>query len=85
MAEILGSVSKELAGTNGADHLAERRLIRYLLSLDIDADAAVYRDARGRLRAVIESGALARLTKQDDYLERLSGVLGVRLCRLRHP
>ena len=37
-------------------------------------------DARGRLRAVIESGALARLTKQDDYLERLSGVLGVRLC-----
>ena len=83
MAEILGSVSKELAGTNGADHLAERRLIRYLLSLDIDADAAVYRDARGRLRAVIESGALARLTKQDDYLERLSGVLGVRLCRLK--
>ena len=88
MAEILGSVSKELAGTNGADHLAERRLIRYLLSLDIDADVAVsrdsvYRDARGRLRAVIESGALARLTKQDDYLERLSGVLGVRLCRLK--
>lgn len=83
MAEILGSVSKELAGTNGADHLAERRLIRYLLSLDIDADAAVYRDARGRLRAVIESGALARLTKQEDYLERLSGVLGVRLCRLK--
>lgn len=83
MAEILGSVSKELAGTNGADHLAERRLIRYLLSLDIDADAAVYRDARGRLRAVIESGALARLTKHDDYLERLSGVLGVRLCRLK--
>ena len=83
MAEILGSVSKELAGTNGADHLAERRLIRYLLSQDIDADAAVYRDARGRLRAVIESGALPRLTKQDDYLDKLSGVLGVRLCRLK--
>ena len=26
---------------------------------------------------------LLRLTKQDDYLERLSGVLGVRLCRLK--
>ncbi len=83
MSVILSSVSKELSGTNGADHLAERRLIRYLLSLDIDADAAVYRDARGRLRAVIESGALPRLTRQDGYLDRLSGVLGLRLCRLK--
>ena len=83
MSAILGSVSKELAGTNGADHLAERRLMRYLLSLDIDADAAVYRDARGRLRAVIESGALPRLTRQDDYLDKLSGVLGLRLCRIK--
>ncbi len=83
MSVILSSVSKELSGTNGADHLAERRLIRYLLSLDIDADAAVYRDAQGRLRAVIESGALPRLTRQDGYLDRLSGVLGLRLCRLK--
>lgn len=83
MSVILSSVSKELSGTNGADHLAERRLIRYLLSLDIDADAAVYRDARGRLRAIIESGALPRLTRQDGYLDRLSGVLGLRLCRLK--
>lgn len=83
MSAILASVSKELSGTNGADHLAERRLIRYLLSLDIDADAAVYRDARGRLRAVIESGALPKLTKQADYLDKLSGVLGLRLCRLK--
>ncbi len=83
MSAILASVSKELSGTNGADHLAERRLIRYLLSLEIDADAAVYRDARGRLRAVIESGALPRLTKQDDYLDKLSGVLGLRLCRIK--
>lgn len=83
MADILSGVSKELSGTNGADHLAERRLIRYLLSQDIDADAAVYRDARGRLRAVIESAALPRLTRQDGYLDKLSGVLGMRLCRLR--
>ncbi len=83
MSNILSEVSKELAGTNGADHLAERRLIRYLLSLDIDADAAVYRDARGRLRAVIEGGSLSKLTRQDDYLDKLSGVLGMRLCRIK--
>lgn len=83
MSKILCEVSKELAGTNGADHLAERRLIRFLLSEDIDADAAVYRDARGRLRAVIESGSLPKLTRQPGYLDKLSEVLGLRLCRLR--
>ena len=83
MAEILETVSRELAGTNGADHLAERRLIRYLLTLDIDADAAVYRDGRGRLRAVIESGTLSKLLKEPDYLDKLSTVLGMRLCRPR--
>lgn len=83
MAEILHRVSDELSDTNGADHLAERRLIRYLLSLDIDADVAVFRDARGRLRTVIEGGGLGRLTKQEGYLDKLSGVLGVRLCRFR--
>lgn len=81
MADILDAVSRELAGTNGADHLAERRLIRYLLTMDIDADAAVYRDGRGRLRAVIESGTLPKLLKEPDYLEKLSAVLGMRLCR----
>ena len=81
MAEILETVSRELAGTNGADHLAERRLIRYLLTMDIDADAAVYRDGRGRLRAVIESGTLSKLLKEPDYLDKLSTVLGMRLCR----
>ena len=83
MAEILETVSRELAGTNGADHLAERRLIRYLLTMDIDADAAVYRDGRGRLRAVIESGTLSKLLKEPDYLDKLSTVLGMRLCRPR--
>lgn len=81
MAEILGTVSKELGSPNGADHLAERRLIRYLRTLDIDADVAVYRDMRGRLRAVIESGSLMQLYKDKDYLKKLSTVVGLRLCR----
>ena len=83
MAEILEDVSRELGSADGADHLAERRLIRYLKTLDIDADTAVYRDGRGRLRAVIESGELAPLTRDDDWLEKLSAVLGLRLCKLK--
>ena len=37
MALMLGRVADELGSINGADPLAERRLIRYLRSLDIDA------------------------------------------------
>lgn len=78
---ILGRVSKELGSINGSDPLTERRLIRYLRTLDIDADTAVYRDSGGRLRAVIESGQLGGLLGDPDYLDNLSAVLGVRLCR----
>ncbi len=81
MAEILGGVADELGSINGADHLAERRLIRYLRTLDIEADAAVYRDGGGRLRAVIESGSLSRLYNEPEYLNKLSEVLGLRLCK----
>jgi len=81
MSAVLTEVARELNSTNGADRLSERRLIRYLRTLDIEADAAVFRDGQGRLRAVIESGSLPGLTKDKRYLEKLSGVLGVRLCR----
>jgi len=81
MAQLLGGVSQELGSINGADPLAERRLMRYLKNLDIDADASVFRDGSGRLRAVIESGNLTPLLNQQDYLLKLREVLGVRVCR----
>lgn len=80
-AEILIDVARELGSLNGADPLAERRLMRYLRSQDIEADAAVFRDSTGRLRAVVESGKLSALTSDPAYLDKLSAVLGVRLCR----
>ncbi|MGI5977023.1 MAG: SpoIIE family protein phosphatase [Candidatus Limivicinus sp.] len=78
--QILSRVAEELGSISGSDPLAERRLTRYLRTLDIDADAAVYRDISGRLRVVLESGRLSPLTKNPDYLDRLSSVVGVRLC-----
>lgn len=85
IAQVLGSVADELGSINGADPLAERRLLRYLRSLDIDAEAAVYRDGSGRLRIVIESGRLTPLTGEPDYLEKLSAIAGVRLCQPEEP
>ena len=81
MAEVLTDVAGELDSVNGADRLAERRLSRYLRTMDIEADTAVYRDGSGRLRAVIESANLAPLFKNESYLEKLSEVLGTRMCR----
>lgn len=81
MAEILSSVADELGSSGGAEPLAEQRLIRYLRELDIEAETAVYRDASGRMRVIIEGGRLETLTTEPEYLEKLSEVVGVRLCR----
>ena len=48
--------------------------------MDIEADVSVFRDSRGRLHVVIESGRLGPLLRQGNYLEILSGVVGKRLC-----
>ena len=81
VAQVLGSVAGELGSPSGADPLAERRLLRYLKGLEMEAEAAVYRDGSGRLRIVIESGRLSPLTKDPSYLEKLSELVGVRLCQ----
>lgn len=76
---ILGSVADELGSANGSDPLAERRLIRFLNSLDVEAQTAVYRDGGGRTRVTIESRQLRRLLRTENYIEKLSSVVGVRL------
>lgn len=81
LADIIEGVAKELNYAKGADPLAERRMKRFLRAMDIEADVSVFRDNRGRLRAIIESGHLGPLLRQGNYLEILSGVLGVRLCK----
>lgn len=78
--DVLADSARALDSVNGADPLAERRLIRYLRSLGMEADAAVFRDDRGRMHAAIESRSIGKLMDQNDFLDDLSAVLGVRLC-----
>ncbi|MBR6259419.1 MAG: SpoIIE family protein phosphatase [Oscillospiraceae bacterium] len=80
VAEVLSHISDSLGPGAVFDTEAENRLVCYLRSLDIDASAAVYRDRGGRLRAEITSPSLGQLIKDDDYINRLSAVLGTRLC-----
>jgi len=85
IAQILSQVSEELGSVNGAEPLSERRLLRYLRSLEIDAEVSVYRDGGGRLHVSIESGSLAALTRDEGYLEKISETVGTRLCIPAEP
>ena len=80
MAGLLERLSRELGEQGSAEPLGEQRLQRYLRSLDMEAQTAVFR-AGGRLRVVIESASLTPLTREENYLDRLSEIVGVRLCQ----
>ncbi len=82
--EVLGASARALGSVYGGDPTAERRLIRYLRTLGVEADASVFRDSRGRLHAAVESRYLEPLLNTPDYLDALSAVLGVRLCMPEH-
>lgn len=81
MAQVLTDVSGELQNAYGPDALSRRRLLRYLDGLDLDADVSVFRDRSGRLHILLESAKLKSLLREPGYLDRLSAVVGVRLCR----
>lgn len=80
----ISAVLKSLAGELGSELTfepeLEQKLKRYLAGLNIEANAAVFRDRGGRLRAEIYGDSVAALRKERDYLEKLSAVLGTRLC-----
>ena len=78
--DVLADSARALDSVHGADPLSERRLIRYLRTLGVEADAAVFRDDRGRLHAALESRNLRQIADRPDFLDGLSAVLGVRLC-----
>ena len=77
---ILKSLSEELGGQVTVEAPLERKLIKYLRGLNINASAAVFRIRGGRLRAEIRSSSLYLLLKDSEYLDKLSVVLGTRLC-----
>lgn len=79
-AQVLTNVSRELDSSYGADPLAEQRLIRWLRTIGVEADAAVFRESTGRLRVTIDSRYLRPLLELPDFLDKLSATLGVRLC-----
>ncbi len=79
-ARILESAAERLSAETAREEKLETRLSRYLRGMGIQAEVSVWREAQGRLRAEI-SGPLADFAAQPDHLDKLSAVLGLRLCR----
>jgi len=78
---LLQDLSEELLNSYGPDMLSQRRLLRFLGSMDVEADVSVFRDRSGRLHIIIESTRLSQLLRDKTYLDKLSAAVGVRLCR----
>ena len=80
VADVLADISERLGPAAVFEPEAEKRLASYLRSLGLDAQAAVFRARGGRLRAQIKVTPLKALLSDGDWLNKLSAVLGVRLC-----
>ena len=81
LAAVLDEVAEELSRGGETDEFAREQLMRCLRSMELEGEAAVFRDGSGRLHAVIEGEAADALEKEEGYLDRLSRAIGVRLCR----
>lgn len=81
VSEILSGVSEEMKNACGPDPLARRRLLRFMNSIDVEADVSVFRDRVGRLHILLESSRLKQLLREPGYLDQISAAVGVRLCR----
>ncbi|NLA87102.1 MAG: SpoIIE family protein phosphatase, partial [Clostridiales bacterium] len=79
---ILSGISDELGSGTSFEPEMENRLRKYLRSLNIKAETAVFRDRSGRLHAEIFGANFNQLNKIPDYLEKLSAVFNVRLCAM---
>ncbi len=77
---ILTDISEELGGGIHFEPEHEIRLRKYLRSINVQAETAVFRDRSGRLHAEIFGASFHSLKKDPKYLEKLSAVFNVRLC-----
>ncbi len=80
VSSVLRSLARELGNEIEVEPGLERKLQKYLRGLAIDGSAAVFRVRGGRLRAEIRSQSLHLLRRDKLWLDKLSAVLGTRLC-----
>lgn len=80
MSSVLKNMARELDTASVYERELEKRLKLYLRGVDADISAGVFSDKNGRLHIELEGAGLSDLTKDKLYLDKLSAVVGKRLC-----
>lgn len=80
VSDILEGFSSELGSAIKFEPELENKTRKYLQSAGIVADVAVFRDRGGRLHAEVSGAELNAFRRDKAWLDKLSVVLGVRLC-----
>lgn len=75
ISRVLADAAAELSAGSRPEKELERRLKKYLGSLGIEAETAVYRNASGRLYAQMSGAGIERLKRDEGALDELSAVL----------
>lgn len=72
IARVMNNLSRELSTGLKIEQNLERRVVKTLSTMSVDASAAVFRMRGGRLRVEIKSESLVRLRRTDGWLDELS-------------
>ncbi|MDR0904818.1 MAG: serine/threonine-protein phosphatase [Oscillospiraceae bacterium] len=80
VSEILKNISSELGQGIQLEPELETKMRKYLQSQGYMTEVAVFRDLGGRLRAELSGAEINAFTRDRAWLDKLSVVLGVRLC-----
>ena len=79
MGKVLAGLASQLDSDIVPEPFFERKLRRYLLRRNCDADAFVYRNKFGRLHVQITGEHLGPILRDSDHVAKISSTLGVRL------
>lgn len=80
MSSVLKNMAEELDVTSVVERELERKLKLYLRGIDADITAGVFSDKNGRLHIELEGSGIHDFKKDKSYLDKLSAVVGKRLC-----
>ena len=80
MSSVLKNMAEELDTTSEYERELEKKLKLYLRGIGADITAGVFRDKNERLHIELEGSGIHDLKKDKSYLDKLSAVVGKRLC-----
>ncbi len=83
LAGVLEDLAVQLTPPARAEAELQERLSAWLRGKGLELDCGVFRDGNGRLHVELDGDGASSLRRQENWLERISGVCGRPLCELK--